>query len=103
MGKGKTLYIVLIVIALATLLPWPFVAYTSLFAFDAPGSDKDPATLAMTVPIWIYPVILLGSAGISWLMYRRKKLNLAIVLACIPLALIILYVAAAAIYFSKNA
>jgi hypothetical protein len=103
MGKGRTLYIVLVVIALATLLPWPFVAYTSLFAFDAPGSDKDPATLALTVPIWIYPVILLCCAGGSWLMYRRKKLNLAIALACIPLALVILYVAAVSIYFSRNA
>jgi hypothetical protein len=102
MGKGKILYIILVVIALATLLPWPFVAYTSLFAFDAPGSDKDPATLALIVPIWIYPVILLCCAGVSWLMYRRQKLNLAIALACIPLVLVILYVAVAAIFFSRN-
>jgi hypothetical protein len=103
MGKSKTLYIVLIVVALATLVPWPFVAFTSFFAFDAPGSEKDPATLALTVSIWIYPVVLLCCAGISWLMYRRQKLNLAILLACIPLALIILYLAAAYIYFSNHA
>ena len=97
-AKGRTPYIVLIVIALATLLPWPFIAFTSLFAFDAPGSDKNPANWLLMAPIWIYPVILLGCAGGSWLLYRRKKLSWAIALVSVPLAIVIVYVIAAAVY-----
>lgn len=98
MPKVKITYMVLMVIALLTLIAWMFVAFISMFAFDAPGSESDPSLWALIVPVWIYPVILLGTAIGSWLFYKRGKLSWAIVLICIPLALVLLYASAILLY-----
>jgi hypothetical protein len=84
--------IILYVLSLLTILIWPFIAFMSVFAFDAPGSSNDPAVWTAVIAVLSYPVLpLIGIPG-SFLFYRASRKVPAYVLAgigAIPLALLI--------------
>ncbi|HTP01490.1 MAG TPA: hypothetical protein VMJ64_08960 [Anaerolineales bacterium] len=91
--------IVVYVLALGTVLLWPFVAFMSVFAFDAPGSAEDPAVWRGVVAVLAYPLLpVLGILG-SYFAYRggRKALSyiLAVVGALPLLALVLALIAIA--------
>ncbi len=84
--------IVVYVLALATILAWPFVAFMSVFAFDAPGSAQNPAIYATVGLILAYPLLPLVGVSGSFVAYRKAAKPLAYVLAGIgslPLAVLV--------------
>ncbi len=94
----RTATIVLLVIVAVSLIPWAFAAFMSLFAFDAPGSEKDPSIWMMVAPIWAYPVIAAGCIIASAILYRKNKLIPALIVIAVPLAAIVLYAVIMGIY-----
>ena len=85
--------IIIYVLALATILLWPLVAFSSIFAFDAPGSANDPRVWTTVIVVLSYPLLpLVGVTG-SFFAYRKGRSKLAYVLAGIgslPLVAVIL-------------
>ncbi len=85
--------IVIYVLALATLLAWPFVAFMSIFAFDAPGSTNNPAVWSGVILVLSYPLLpLIGVPG-SFFAYRKGWRVPSYILAglgAVPLAIILL-------------
>jgi len=93
-SKGKkirTAMTVLLVIVAVSLIPWAFAAYTSLFAFDAPGSEKDLAIWLMVAPVWAYLLIAAACITGSIVLKRQNKPLPALIVIIIPLAAIILW------------
>lgn len=43
------------------------VALFSMFMFDAPGSDKNPLTIALAASLWSFPVLAAASPLASWI------------------------------------
>ncbi len=89
--KIKTATIILLVIVAVSLMPWSLAAFTSLFAFDKPGSDRDPSIWMMVAPLLSYGAIAAGCLIASVILYSKNKLLPALIVIAIPLAAAILY------------
>jgi len=96
--KIRTSVIVLLVIVGLSLIPWAFAAFVSLFAFDAPGSEKQLYTWLIVIPVWIYPLLAVGCMTGSIVLKRRNKLCPALVVIAIPLVAIVLWAIFTGIY-----
>jgi hypothetical protein len=94
----STAVIVLLVIVVASLIPWGFASFLSLFAFDAPGSENQPSTWLMVAPVWAYPVLAAGCITGSIILKRKNKLLPALIVIAIPLAAVILWAIFMGIY-----
>src|SRR5512139_3615600 len=85
--------VILYILALATILAWPFIAFMSAFAFDAPGSSQDSAVWTGVITVLAYPLLpLIGVLG-SFLAYRSGRKTLSYILAAVgalPLVALIL-------------
>jgi len=108
--KIPVLLIVVYVLALATILLWPIVAFSSVFAFDAPGSADDPKVWTIVITVLSYPLLpLVGVTG-SFFAYRKGLSKLSYVLAgigSVPLVVAVLIIVAttvmsAAAMFGRN-
>jgi len=97
-NKLNTTLVVMLVIVGISLIPWALAAFTSLFAFDAPGSEKELSIWLMVVPIWIYPVIAVGCMAGSIILMRKTRLRPALIMIAIPLAAIVLWIICTGIY-----
>lgn len=62
-----------------------FLAFTSLFLFDAPGSEKNPATIVLFFSAVTLPVACLASIALSWILYLRRRFTGARVISMLPL------------------
>jgi hypothetical protein len=85
--------IIIYVLALATILAWPFIAFMSAFAFDAPGSSDNPAVWTGVIVVLSYPLLPLVGVPGSFFAYRKNFRTLAYVLlgiGAVPLALLLL-------------
>jgi hypothetical protein len=98
--KIVTAVTVLLVIVSVSLVPWAFAAFLSLFAFDAPGSEKQLSIWLLAGPVWAYPVIVAGCITGSIILKRKNKPLPALIVIAVPLAAIILWAIFIAIYFS---
>lgn len=86
--------IVVYVLALLTVLAWPFVAFMSVFAFDAPGSAQNPSIWATVIAVLSYPLLpLVGIPG-SFFAFRRGHRRLAYLLAAVGAIPFVIAVAA---------
>ncbi len=94
----RTATIILLVIVMISLIPWAFAAFTSLFAFDKPGSERDPSIWMMVAPIWAYPIIAAGCIIGSVVLYKKNRPLPALIVIAVPLAAVILYAAVMGIY-----
>jgi hypothetical protein len=94
----RTATIILLVIVMVSLIPWAFVAFTSLFAFDRPGSERDASIWMMVAPILAYPIIAASCIIGSVLLYKNNRPLPALIIIAIPLAAVILYAAVMGIY-----
>lgn len=56
------------ILGLLSLLP----ALTSFFLFDAPGSEKNPCTIALFISALTMPLNCAASMALSWIFYLRK-------------------------------
>ena len=61
------------------------LALTSFFLFDAPGSEKNPATIVLFCSALTLPVVCLVSIAMSWLFYIRKHFAVAACVSLLPL------------------
>jgi len=86
--------IIVYALALATILIWPFIAFMSVFAFDAPGTAQDPAVWTGVIAVLSYPLLPLVGVPGSFLTYRKGLRKPAYVLAAIgAVPLVILAIA----------
>ena len=60
------------------------LAFTSVFLFDAPGSEKNPATILLFVCALTLPVTSILSIAVPWIVYARKHYRAACLLAFVP-------------------
>ena len=60
-------------------------AMTSFFLFDAPGSEKNPATIVVFFSALTLPVVCFVSIGTSWVLYARKHFVVACCIAFLPI------------------
>ncbi|MFO0892579.1 MAG: hypothetical protein U0790_25980 [Isosphaeraceae bacterium] len=82
-------------IGYVSLVIWPLVAFTSLFAFDSPGSDRNPLLWLVVGAIWLLPAFLLLAPRFARHALDGGKVGVAYLLVCVPLALIFMPVLAA--------
>jgi hypothetical protein len=59
-------------------------ALTSFFIFDAPGSEKNPATIVLFFSALTLPIVCLLSIATAWVIYARKHFAAACCIALIP-------------------
>ncbi len=81
-------------ISALSLVPWVFVAGMAVMAFDAPGSTGLWGPWLFAGTIWSYPLWVLASAILAWVLYAQKRLRGATVATSVPIAII----AAAALF-----
>jgi ABC-type transport system involved in multi-copper enzyme maturation permease subunit len=91
---------VLLILVGCSLVPWSFLAYMALFAFDAPGSENQLTTWLLVAPIWAYPLVAIGGLACAIMLRRRNRLRAALTAAIIPLAAIILWAIIMGLYFT---
>ncbi|MBN1689993.1 MAG: hypothetical protein JW901_03115 [Dehalococcoidia bacterium] len=96
--KIKTATIILLVIVMVSLLPWAFAAFTSLFAFDKPGSERDPSVWMIVAPILAYGAIAAGCIIASAILYNKNRPLPALIIIAVPLAAAILYALIMGVY-----
>ena len=80
------------ILSLLTLAAWPFVAFMSVFAFDAPGTAQGPAVWSMVITVLAYPLLPLIGVPASFFSYRANHKMLGYILAgiaAIPLAILV--------------
>ena len=93
--------ILVYVFSLATLLAWPFVAFMSAFAFDAPGSANDPSVWTIVIVILLYPLLPIVGVVSSFFTYRKGRKVVAYILAAVgAIPLLIIVLALASIFVS---
>ena len=61
------------------------LALTSFFLFDAPGSEKNPATNLLFCCALTLPIVCLASIVMSWVLYARKHFAMASGISLLPL------------------
>ena len=79
----KFLIITTIVFGVAGLLGL-LPALTSFFLFDAPGSEKNPATVVLFCAALTFPIVCLISIILSWILYARKHFAVACYTSFLP-------------------
>lgn len=78
-------------IALALLfLFWPWLALSSLFLFDAPGSNESPSVLLLATSIWLYPFLAILGSLLSWGADKRGQVRSALGFACLPFPCVVI-------------
>jgi uncharacterized membrane protein YdbT with pleckstrin-like domain len=65
-------------------IAWFFFAMMSVMMFDSPGSESNFWLMALFIAIWVYPLALLGSALISWILYNYRQMRGAVIASLIP-------------------
>lgn len=60
------------------------MAFTTIFFFDAPGSEDSETTLALAWTIWTYPAWVIPGCGLAWLAYSRKAYRWALGFCALP-------------------
>ena len=67
-----------------TTLPGVPLALTSFFLFDAPGSEKNPATIVLFWSALTLPVACFGWVALSWILYAKQKFAAATWISFLP-------------------
>lgn len=86
--KNKKVFLTMLIsqifFGLFTLV-WLFVALMSVMMFDNPGTENVFWPVLLFIVNWLYPVALILSIIISWVLYRYNKMKTAVTIAMIPL------------------
>lgn len=59
-------------------------AMTSFFLFDAPGSEKNPATILLFICALTFPIICALSIAAAWTTFAMKRFQAACWLSLLP-------------------
>jgi hypothetical protein len=87
--RARTFVIIGTVIHVALAALSLVAALTTLFMFDAPGSEKNPYLLTMVWSIWLFPVACAIAIIVGWIAYFLKSLTLARLVFLLPIVNII--------------
>ncbi|MCA0757148.1 hypothetical protein KP806_18965 [Paenibacillus sp. N4] len=85
--KSKKTFLFLLISQILFVLgsvAWFFFAVMSVMMFDTPGSENIVWAQLLFLAIWVYPLALLGSAIISWILYHYQKMKTAVAVGLIP-------------------
>jgi Na+-driven multidrug efflux pump len=74
---------VIYVLALLALVVWPCAAFTSIFAFDAPGSAQQSSTYVYVGIALLYPILPIAGVLGSFFAQRGQHKPLAYILAAV--------------------
>ncbi|CAI6085264.1 hypothetical protein [Cohnella sp. JJ-181] len=67
------------------VIPWLIVALMSFMIFDSPDSVETAWPIAVVVFVWAYPLGLIVSIALSWVLYHKRKFRGAVWCNFIPL------------------
>jgi hypothetical protein len=70
-----------ILLGVVSVIPAMF----SVMAFDAPGSESNPATMALVASVMSFPFACAIAVARIWRAYRGDEISLACRWACLPL------------------
>ncbi len=93
--------IIIYVLALLVICAWPFMAFGSIFLFDAPGSSQQAGTYVALAILIGYPIIPVAGVLGSYFAYRGERKPLAYALAAIavlPTAFLFVSLLASQVY-----
>jgi hypothetical protein len=84
--KSARRYLIISTIVVGLIgAPGVLLALTSFFLFDAPGSEKNPATILLFFSALTLPLVCLLSIVLSWILYARQKFTVACFVAFVPI------------------
>jgi hypothetical protein len=69
-------------------------ALMSVMAFDAPGSENNPATILFALSIFTLPVTLVVGALSAWALFFFRKHRAAVLAVLLPVVNLLLFIAA---------
>ena len=67
-----------------TILSLPMVIMSPMM-FDAPGSTNNKALLAAFYSLISFPIIVLITIIVAWVLFRNNKLKTSLIISLIPL------------------
>jgi len=73
------------------ILSLPMIIMSSMM-FDAPGSMQNVALLAAFFSLISFPVIVIISLIVAWVLYRSDKLKGSLIVSLLPLVNIIIFI-----------
>ncbi len=82
--RARTLLLVTTILAGAAGLVGIAAALMSFMMFDAPGSEKNPATIVLFLSVLTFPIVCAVSAVLAWVFYAFKKFSLACATSFLP-------------------
>jgi len=85
--KLKIICIILNTLILLLILPWPLIAFVSLFAFDSPGSYTNPIIWIIFFAINAYPLWLIFIANYNRRQIKQRRYFRVIIISCTILLL----------------
>lgn len=68
------------ILQVLSLLPWLFALLFSTMVFDSPGSDNNPGAWLFVLAVLSYPVWLVASAVLTWVLLRKGRTGWALTL-----------------------
>ncbi|MDG0794684.1 hypothetical protein OMP38_30495 [Cohnella ginsengisoli] len=86
MKNPKTAAVLLVsqLIFVLLVVPWLIVALTSFMIFDSPDSVTAAWPIAIIVFVWAYPIALIVSIAVSWVLYHKRKFKGALWWGFVP-------------------
>lgn len=65
------------------LLPWMLLSFVSVMAFGSPNAIVTPLIWALLISIWSYPIVMMASHLVAWILrvygqYDRANLLLSV-------------------------
>ncbi len=64
---------------------WLITALMSFMMFDSPEALTSAPTILIFLFVWLYPIALIASGVISWILYHKRKFKAATWTGLIPL------------------
>ncbi|WP_138754292.1 hypothetical protein [Paenibacillus sinopodophylli] len=64
---------------------WFVTALMSFMIFDNPAGEHMFWPLLVFIVYWLYPIALIASIIMSWLLYRKGKMKAAVTISLVPL------------------
>lgn len=64
---------------------WLITALMSFMIFDSPEALTSVPTILIFLFVWLYPIALIASGVIGWVLYHKRKFKAAAWIGLIPL------------------
>lgn len=68
------------ILQVLSLAPWLFALLASAMVFDSPGSDNNPGAWLFVLAVFSYPIWLVASGVLTWVLMRKGRTGWALTL-----------------------